>query len=140
LNAARLAPTASNRQPFQVLVIHTKDRQEELLTIYPRAWFVQAPIILCICGLPSTAWVRRDGKQYMGIDIGIVTDHLVLAATEMGLGTCFIAAFDEANTRKVLLLPDNVEPMLFTPLGYPADAAGIKERKTLEELVRYERW
>jgi nitroreductase len=67
-------------------------------------------------------------------------DYMVLAATEIGLGTCFIAAFDASNARKVLLLPDEVEPILFTPLGYPKDAPGVKKRKNLDELVRYEHW
>lgn len=138
LNAARLAPTASNRQPFQIIIVHTKDREKELLSIYQSDWFVQAPLVLCICGTPSTAWVRTDGMEYLGVDIGIVMDHLVLAATELGLGTCIIAAFDERNARKVLSIPDDMEPMLFTPLGYPDDLPGIKKRKKLEELVRYE--
>jgi nitroreductase len=140
LDAARLAPTASNRQPFQVIVVHTKGREEELLSIYQREWFIQAPVVLCVCGFPSTAWVRKDGKLYLGVDIAIVMDHMVLAATDVGLGTCIIAAFDEGNARKVLTLPDDVEPILFTPLGYPADMPGIKKRKNLEELVRYEHW
>lgn len=138
--AAQLAPTASNRQPFKIIVINTVDKQSELLSICQNEWFVQAPIILCICGIPSVAWVRRDGKQYMGIDIGIVADHIVLAATELGLGTCIMAAFDEVNARKALLIPDNVEPLLFIPLGYPAVLPAVKIRKNLDELVSYDHW
>jgi nitroreductase len=140
LNAARLAPTASNRQPFQIIVAHTKGREEEFLSIYQRDWFIQPPLVLCVCGFPGAAWVRKDSKQYLGVDMGIVMDHIVLAATDLGLGTCMIAAFDEQNARKVLSIPDDAEPILFTPLGYPADAQGIKNRKELDELVRYEHW
>jgi nitroreductase len=140
LNAARLAPTANNRQPFQIIVIHTKGREPELLSIYQREWFVQAPLILCVCGLPSIAWKRRDGRQYLDVDIAIVIDHMVLAASDIGLGTCIIAAFDATNARRVLSIPDDAEPILFTPLGYPADSSGIKKRKNLEELIRYENW
>ncbi len=140
LNAARLAPTASNRQPIQIIVVHTQGKEEELSSIYQREWFVQAPLILCICGIPAEAWVRRDGKQYLGVDAAIVMDHIILAATEIGLGTCWIAAFDEINARKVLAIPDDVEPLLLTPLGYPGVLPGEKKRKTLEELVRYEHW
>jgi nitroreductase len=140
LNAARLAPTASNRQPFQIIVIHTKGREQELLTIYHKEWFVQAPLVLCVCGLPAIAWIRRDGRLYLDVDAAIVMDHMVLAASDIGLGTCFIAAFDASNARKVLLIPDDVEPILFSPLGYPNDAPGIKVRKNLDELVRYEHW
>ena len=140
LNAARLAPTASNRQPFKIIVIHTNGKEQELLTIYQRKWFVQAPIVICVCGLPASAWVRRDTRKYLDVDVAIVTDYLILAATNIGLGTCFIAAFDATNARKVLALPDDVEPILFTPLGYPDNLPGVKERKSLEELVRYEHW
>jgi len=140
LDAARLAPTANNQQPFQVLVIHTKDREEELLSIYHREWFVQAPLIICLCGIHGKGWVRRDQRQYLDVDIAIVMDHIILAATDLGLGTCYIAAFDANNARQILSLPQEVEPILFTPLGYPADEPGIRKRKNIEELIRYEHW
>jgi len=140
LEAARLAPTAANRQPFQIIVIHTAGRGAELRRIYSREWFVQAPLVICICGIPAQAWIRRDGKNYDDVDVAIAMDHLVLAATDLGLGTCWIAAFDPAAAREVLRLPDGVEPMAFTPLGYPADQPGRKERKSLSDLVRYEGW
>ncbi len=140
LNAARLAPTAQNRQPFQIIVVHTKGRENELLKIYQPEWFVQAPLVICLCGLPAEAWKRRDGRQYIDVDIAIVMDHLVLAAADNGLGTCIIAAFDPNAARQVLSIPDDVEPILLTPLGYPADKPGIRKRKCLEELVKYENW
>ena len=140
LEAARLAPTAANRQPFQLIVIHSAGREEELKRIYRKDWFVQAPLVIGICGIPAEAWVRRDGKSYMDVDVAIVMDHLILAAADLGLGTCWVGAFDRAAAREILALPDDVEPIAFTPLGYPADQPRPKKRKTLSELVRYERW
>ncbi len=140
LDAGRMAPTANNRQPFKFIVIHTKGREEELQTIYSRPWFVQAPIVLCVCGQQELAWVRKDGKPYLYVDVAIAMDHMVLAAWALGIGTCFIAAFDEQVARTVLRLPESIEPVLFTPLGYPAGEPKAKERKDLDELVRYERW
>ena len=140
LEAARLAPTAANRQPFQLIVIPTAGREAELKRIYPRDWFVQAPLVICACGIPARAWVRSDGKNYNDVDVAIVMDHLILAATDLGLGTCWVGAFDPAAAREVLALPDGVEPIAFTPLGYPADRPRPKKRKALSELVRYERW
>jgi nitroreductase len=140
LEAARLAPTAANRQPFRILVIHTEGRQEELRRIYRRGWFVAAPIILCACGVPDENWVRMDGKNYNDVDVTIAMDHLILAAADLGLGTCWVAAFDPGAAREVLNLPEGIEPVAFTPLGYPADAPGEKKRKSLDELVRYETW
>lgn len=142
LEAGRLAPTAANKQPFRIIVIHTKGREPELRRIYHRDWFTQAPLILCVCTVRAEAWKRAmyDGKSHADVDATIVMDHMVLAAADLGLGTCWIAAFDPAAAREVLGLPSEVEPVLFTPLGYPADQAKPKERRPLEELVRYERW
>jgi nitroreductase len=140
LEAARLAPTAANRQPFQVIVIHTDGREEELLDIYGQEWFVEPPLVICACGLVGQAWTRRDGKSYVDVDVAIAMDHLILAAADEGLGTCWIGAFNPDAARAVLGLPDGVEPIAFTPLGYPADEARPKRRKPLDELVRHERW
>ena len=140
LEAGRLAPTAANRQPFRILVIHTAGRQEELAKMYHRPWFSQAPLVLGVCCLPAEAWVRRDGKNYGDVDAAIVMDHLVLAAASEGLGTCWVGAFDPPAVREVLGLPSGVEPVAFTPLGYADDKASEKKRKSLEELLRRERW
>jgi len=140
LEAARLAPSASNRQPFKIIVIRTAGRETELRRIYDKSWFVQAPLIIAACGIPAQNWIRRDGKNYNDVDVTIAMDHLILAAASLGLGTCWIAAFDPAAAREVLRLPAGVEPIAFTPLGYPADTPRPKERKALSELVRYEHW
>ena len=141
LEAARLAPTAANRQPFQLIVVHTTGREEELRRIYDRDWFVSAPLVLCACAVSSQGWVRRgDGKNYTEVDVAIAMDHLILAAADAGLGTCWIGAFDAEAAREVLNLPDDVEPIAFTPLGYPNDQPQAKKRKASSELVRHEAW
>lgn len=141
LEAARLAPTAANRQPFQLVVMHTAGREEEIGKIYRKAWFVQAPIVIGVCAISSLAWVRESDRfNARMIDAAIVADHLILAATNLGLGTCWVAAFNVEAARSVMGLPDEAEPVIFTPLGYPADQPGPKIRKPLSELVRYERW
>ncbi len=138
LEAGRLAPTAANRQPFRVLVIPTGPRRDALARIYGRAWFGQAPLVLCVTGLAADAWVRKDGRNYVDVDVAIVMDHLTLAATQEGLGTCWVANFDPSAARDVLGLEPREEPIVFTPLGRPADEPSPKARKPLSELVR--RW
>jgi nitroreductase len=141
LEAARMAPTAHNNQPFRLIVIQTTGREEELSQIYGRPWFTQAPMVVCIVGIPEEGWVRDyDGKNYFEVDVAIAMDHLVLAAHSLGLGTCWIAAFDPQAAREVLELPDEVVPMAFTPLGYPDKAPREKVRKSKDELIRYEKW
>ena len=140
LEAANLAPTAANRQPFKIIVIHTKGKEAELKRIYHRDWFSQAPYVIGICAVKSEAWARMDEKNYADVDTTIVMDHLILAAADLGLGTCWIAAFDPGAAREILGLPDDVELVAFTPLGYPADEWRVKKRKSLGEIVRYEKW
>jgi len=146
LEAGRIAPTAANRQPFRIVVIRTAGREDELRRIYDRDWFVQAPLVLCVCAVRGEAWRRTmyDGRSHADVDAAIVMDHMILAAADLGLGTCWIAAFDPIAAREVLAVPDEGEPMLFTPLGYPAGAGVASERhlqrRPLEDLVRYERW
>jgi nitroreductase len=136
LEAARLAPTAANRQPFRVIVITTKGREVELRRVYGREWFTQAPLILAICAVPGESWVRTcDGWNAAEVDATIAMTHIVLAAAEEGLGTCWIAAFDPQAAREVLRLPPDVVPSAFTPLGYAADSAAPKKRRALSEVL-----
>jgi nitroreductase len=137
LEAARLAPTAANRQPFRIMVIPTKGREEQLKRIYGRDWFAQAPLILAVCTVPGESWVRKyDNWNSAEVDAAIAMTHIVLAAAEEGLGTCWIAAFDPKAAREVLDLPPEIVPSAFTPLGYPANVPPEKKRRPLTELVR----
>ena len=140
LDAARLAPTAANRQPIQFIVIHTAGRESDLKRIYSADWFRKAPLVICACAVSSQAWSRMDKKNYSEVDATIAMDHLILAATNLGLGTCWVAAFNPEAAREVLGLPEGVEPIAFTPMGYPSDHPRSKKRKPLSDLVRYEHW
>jgi len=140
LEAGRAAPTAKNLQPFQIIVIHTEGREEELRRIYNKDWFVEAPIVMVIAALRDEAYVGRRGKDYADVDCAIAMDHMILAATALGLGTCWIGAFEPDVAREVLGMPDEAEPIVFTPLGYPNDRGRVKQRKPLDQIVRWEKW
>jgi len=140
LEAMRLAPSATNLQPYRFIVVHTAGREAELNRVYFQPWFVEPPIVICACAIPAAAWRRVDGKRYTDIDVAIAMDHLTLAATDVGLGTCWVASFDVRAAHEVLGIPPGIEPLALTPLGYPADQPEPKERKPLSELVRYENW
>jgi nitroreductase len=140
LQSMCLAPTAANRQPFRIILIRTKGREKELRQIYPKDWFVQAPLIICACSVDEESWVREDGWSAIEIDVAIVMDHITLAATSLGLGTCWIAAFNPAEARRILGIPEFATPVLFMTLGYPADSPKSKERKPITELIKYEHW
>ncbi|MCM8815219.1 MAG: nitroreductase family protein [Candidatus Omnitrophica bacterium] len=140
LEAARFAPSAANRQPYKIIVIETEGRKEELKRIYSAEWFVQAPLIVGICAIKNIAWSRKDGKNHADIDCAIAMDHMILAATDLGLGSCWICAFDVEQARRILGIPPEVEPVAFTPVGYPDDLPKEKRRKPIEEIVCYGRW
>ncbi len=140
LGAGRIAPTACNLQPFQLIVVTAADTRQRMREVYARDWFWQAPVILVGCAEPARAWKRGDGWNAMEIDLAIVMDHVILAATEEGLGTCWVCAFDEAKAKEVLGVPPEVRVLAMTPLGYPAAGPRPFARKRLEELVRRDRW
>jgi len=141
LNAARLAPTAANRQPFRILVASTAGKEDNFRRIYHREWMTSAPLVLIVCALPGAAWVRGlDGYNGAETDAAIVMTHILLAAAELELGTCWIASFNVQAVRQAFGIPSDVAPMSLTPLGYAAVGPHPKERKSLEELVCYEHW
>lgn len=142
LEAGNLAPTAKNLQPFHVIVVRDSANLDELAKAYPAPFFREAPVVLVVCTEAAKGWTRDryDGKNYCEIDAAIAIDHMTLAATDLGLGTCWIAAFDPGKVTNTLGLPEGIEPMAMLLLGYPNMDGREKERKTLKELVRHEHW
>jgi len=142
LEAGRLAPTACNIQPFQFVVVKDPENLAALAESYPAPWFAEAPVVIAICTTPNKAWVRKkhDDKNYADVDGAIAADHMTLTATELGLGTCWIGAFNPKIVCKVLKLPRNVEPLTMLTLGHPNEKGRPKDRKSLDELVSYETW
>ena len=135
LEAARLAPTAANYQPFRLVVVDDEAARKALRRAYNRSWFYNAPVIIVACGVPGEAWVRGDGFSCLEIDVAIVVDHLILQATELGLGTCWIADFKPEPVREALALPPELVPLILIPLGYPGGQPRPKKRRQLAELV-----
>jgi nitroreductase len=140
LEAARLAPTASNRQPFQLIVVTDPSTRQRFKEVYERDWFWTAPVIIVGCVDPAQAWQRFDGFNAAEVDLSIVMDHVILAATDEGLGTCWICHFHEDRLKEILGIPREVRVIAMTPLGFPAAEPRPFQRKALQELVRRERW
>jgi nitroreductase len=138
LEAGRLAPSACNRQPWRFVVLETPEDRARLAACYGRDWFRTAPAAIVLCGLHAESWKRGDGKDHADIDVAIAADHMTLAAAELGLGTCWICAFDPERLRKLLALPPDVEPIVLLPIGYPAapPAEAHGRRKSLREVVQ----
>jgi nitroreductase len=141
LEAGRLAPSADNRQPWRFVVVTDDKIKEKLRVAYDEEWFVSAPVIIVGCAVPEEAWVRIDGQEYWMVDVAIAMQNIILTATELGLGTCWIADFDEEAARKALKLPLGVRVVAMTPLGYPAEEKRpVGNRKPLSEIVHSNNW
>ncbi|KAA0258518.1 nitroreductase [Deferribacter autotrophicus] len=136
LKCANLAPSAANRQPWKIYLVKDYEVRKKLAEAYPREWLIEAPIIVVFTGITDNNWIRSDGKNYLMCDVTIIADYFILAATEVGLGTCYIAAFDEKKVIDALKLPENEIPFLITPLGYPKDGVTRpRKRKELNEII-----
>lgn len=120
--AGRAAPTACNIQPQRIKILTAT---EELAKVDECTKYrFGAPAVLLVCYDKNVSWKRRfDGADSGDIDAAIVTTHLVLAARELGLGTCWVMSFDPAKTAELFNLPENIVPVAFIPIGYPAEDA-----------------
>ena len=143
LEAGRLAPSATNRQPWRFLLVSSPAVLEKVRACYHRPWFSESPHILIVKGDANAAWVRKtDGYNSLETDLTIAMDHMILAAENEGVASCWVAAFDEARLREALKLGPTEKVFAVCPLGYPkagyrkkGDAG--KDRKSLDEIVEY---
>ncbi len=145
LEAGRIAPSANNFQPWQFIVVKNEYKNEEVNALYHREWFNDAPVVIIVLADHSKSWHRSsDGKDHADMDAAIAADHMTLAATERGLGTCWVCNFDVDKTKKYFGLPDHLEPVVFLPLGYPDVDVNPErhstKRKPLNEIVFYNKW
>jgi len=144
LEAGRIAPSAANYQPWHFIVIRELEMRKKIVETYNRPWFLQAPVIIVVCGDHRAAWKRPDGKDHCDIDIAIATDHMTLAAEDMGLGTCWICNFDAKQAIKILNLPKEIEPIVYLSLGYSGDQPDKRSRhlsrKKMVEILHWEKF
>ena len=119
---------------LKVIVVKDVEIRRKLAEASGHAWLSTAPVIVVACADPKSSG-KKDGKSYYLVDVGISMDHLILAATEQGLGTCWVGWFDEKKARKALGVPKNLKIVAMTPIGYPDESPKPKVRKTLEEIA-----
>jgi nitroreductase len=150
LEAGRMAASARNNQPWRFIVVQERQAVEELTKAFSESNQVikDAPAILIVCARVADD-VIRDGREYYLFDVGLAVGNMVLAATDLGLVTHLMTAFDEKQVKQILHIPEDVRTVVATPLAYPVEATydeaardrlSIRTRKCLEELVYYNRW
>jgi nitroreductase len=148
LEAARLAPSWANKQCCKYIVVKDKVKIAELSGTLV-SWMKQAPVVIVACADPKESG-SKNGMDYYLVDVGISMQQLVLAATNFGLGTCWIGGFDEVKVKKILEVPEKIKAVALSPLGYAADMGlrskfiktlgGTDKRKPLTEMVHQDKW
>jgi nitroreductase len=140
LEAGRIAPSATNGQPWEFLVVKSPEAMKKVHKCYDKSWFRDAPVIVIVKGKRQEAWKRFDGYNSLETDLTIAMDHIVLAAENEGLGTCWIGNFDYAELKGALDLKDGEEVFAVTPLWYSKKGyqkSGRKLRKDFDEVVKF---
>jgi nitroreductase len=133
LEAARLAPSAANRQAWEMIVVKDPKLRQELVPMCKNQKFVaECPVLLVAIEEPAQKWSR--------VDATIMLDHVTLEAHEKGLGTCWIGAFDKAQVGALLGVPPNKEVMACMTLGYPDEDPEARPRKPVGELFYHDRY
>ena len=142
INAARLAPTWANMQGMQYIVVKDPDKVKAVWeAVNQKQKFVEAPIFIVGLIKESGSGRNTSGEKYYPIDFGICFEHIILAATAEGLGTCWIGMFNEKKLKEALDIPNKYRVLGLTPLGYPLKIKDeVSDRKVLEEIIHYDKF
>jgi nitroreductase len=139
LEAGRLSPSAMNNQPWTFIVVSDPATKSGLNEAMNQTW---NPAILVVgCAHPGEAWVRDDGEEYWKVDVAIAMQSMCLVASDLGLATCWICAFDEDQVKSLLDIPDEVRVVSLMALGYSSMKKGkVTKRKAAGEIFKYNSW
>ncbi len=142
LTAAIRAPSAGNRQPWHLYAVRNAAiRQALALAAGGQSSVAEAPVVIVVCADPerSAARYRERGRElYCLQDTAAAVEHILLAAVALGLGGCWVGAFDEGAAAAALNLPGHLRPVAMTPLGFPAADTGVRtSRRPLAEVATY---
>ena len=141
LEAARLAPSASNRQEWRFVVVRDPLMRKHLSVAARGQTFIGAAPVVLACCAETDEHVMACGQLCYPIDVAIAIDHITLCAVDEGLGTCWIGAFDEDQVKELLGIPPQIRVVGLLPVGYAQDSSKVgKNRLLLQELIKYERW
>jgi len=140
LDSARLAQSAANRQPWEFIVISDASRKSTLVTVAGHQEFVGEAATVVVCLGDPSASAAVGAYNGMLIDMGIAIENMVLTAWDLGVGSCWIGAYNEGGVKQLLSIPDRLRVVSMLVLGYPAQEPGSKRRKSLSEIVHYEKY
>ena len=136
LEAGRQAPSAGNRQPWRFIVITDQRIKEALSHGKYNTFLKEAPVAIVACGYTGT----EQSRKWSTVDTSIAVENMVLAAWSLGVGSCWIGDFVESEVKKLLGIPDDYGVVTLLSLGYPAETKAARPRKSLGEIISYDRW
>jgi len=141
LEAARLAPSASNRQEWRFVIVRENEVRKQLALVAGNQEFIAEAAVVIVACAETDEHLMNCGQPCYPIDVAIALDHITLAAVEFGLGTCWIGNFDERKVKEILGIPEGVRVVELMPLGYPVDPSSVEKRRhPLSRIVKYEHW
>ncbi|MDH5806267.1 MAG: nitroreductase family protein [Candidatus Methanomethylicaceae archaeon] len=142
LNAAILAPSAGNIQPWEFIIVTRQDLKEELAeAALGQYWMLDASVIIVVCAREKDSASRygsRGKSLYCIQDTAAAIENMLLAITALGYGACWVGAFDEDAVRKILKIPLGVRPIALIPIGVPNESPEPRWRKELHEVLHFE--
>lgn len=141
LEAARISPSAINKQEWKFIVVEDTDIKNKVAEAVGQPFVGTAPIIMVNCGT-NPEGIMRGGQYRYTIDLSIATSYMMLQAYELGLGSCWIGAYDEQAVKDILNIPEGVRIVSIFPIGYPDEDPNPRPRprKTIEEIVSYNKY
>jgi nitroreductase len=135
LEAGRQAPSAANRQPWHFIVVRDEDQKRRLAeACSDQMWMADAGVIIAGVGKPSV------NEKWFPVDVAIAMENMILAATALGYGTCWIGAFDQGKVKEVLGVPEELQVVALTPVGVPADRPDARPRQPMAEFASLDRY
>ncbi|MDA3792167.1 MAG: nitroreductase family protein [Elusimicrobia bacterium] len=141
LEAARLAPSASNRQEWRFVTVKEAKIREELSRAANQQMVKEAPVVI-VCCAETDGHLMSCGQKCYPIDVAIAIDHMTLQAAELGLGTCWVGAFNADEVKKIIDIPEDIEVVEMLVIGYPEGKFEIvdKPRLNMKEIRHKEKW
>ena len=140
LEAGRLSPSSSNRQEWKFIIVKNKEAKKKLANAaFGQGFIGEAPVVLVACATESKA-IMACGQPAYTVDVSIACAFMILQAYELGLGTCWIGAFNEGEVKKILKVPEAIRVVAMTPLGYPNQSPSQRVRKGLNQIICFEKY
>ena len=140
LEAGRMSPSWANKQGVRYIVVRDSEKMGKLREAIGQKWTKTAPVFIVVCINPRKSGKNKNDLEYFMVDAAIGLTQLMLAATNEGLGTCWIGWFDEEAIQDILEIPKKVRVIGLTPLGFPDYTPKPQQRLALEEIVFEEKY